>query len=142
MLKLAIATGWSIEYIDNMPESLISEFMALNSFSPFTYDAQSQRDGLIASILYNKDVVKKKDIKLASDLLPYLKEGIPDWLKDPLVVKAQNLIKSVEMHKMFSNEQYIKSLNNIKDIIKEEIEIQRAKDKPDYLVINELIKLI
>lgn len=144
LLKLTIATGWSIEYVENLPESVISEYMALNSISPFTYEAQSHRDGLIASILYNKDLTKKKDLKSPDELIPYLKQGVPEWLQDSMVVKAKRLLESAKVSFSFSKdkEAYQQNIDLIKLKIKEEIEIEKNKKKSDKLRIAELNKLL
>ncbi len=117
--------------------------MSLNSFSPFTYDAQSQRDGVIASILYNKDITKKQHLKSADEIFPYLRDGIPDWLKDPLVEKAKNLITSANtILTFFGTEAYEKRISEIKKSIVEQIEMEVKAEKPDRLRIEELKKLI
>lgn len=142
ILKLTIATGWTLEYIESLPESIISEYIALNSLMPFTHDAQAYRDGVTASILWNKDVQKKKDLRSPHEIYPYLKPGTPDWLKDELVKKLEGLIKSAEMRKMYSIDSYNVMINDIVIKTKEQIDIEKKATKIDFYRISELNKLI
>lgn len=139
MLKLSIATGWTIDYIEELPESVLQEYMALNAISPFTHDAQAYRDGVVASFIFNKDVQKKKDLRSPEEIFPYLKQGLPEWAKDPVVNKAENLIKAVSLH---SGESYIAAMDKIKQSISEQIEIEKQQKVVDRYRVSELEKLL
>lgn len=130
-----------LEYIENLPESALNEFMALNTLSPFTHDAQAYREGLIATLLYNNNITKKKDAKSVEDLFPYLSDKTPEWVEDERVLKAKNLLKSICCHAI-DPDIYKSSFNEIKEKIIEEVEIEKSKDKPDRYVIDELQKLV
>ena len=143
LLKLSLVTGWTMEYIENLPESLIMEYMALNSLSPFTHDAQANRNGFLAAMLWNKDVSKKKDMKSAADIFPYLKPGTPEWLEDERVRKAKSLLKSAELHLTYGKDIYLSNVSYIKEKIIEEIKIEEnKKNKADKYLIKELKKLL
>jgi len=123
-----------------MPESVINEYMALNVISPFIYDAQSYREGLIATLLYNNNITKKSDSKSVSDLFPYLSNDIPEYLEDERIIKAKALMKSIRCHTITKT--YQKSYDSVSKAIREEIQIEKKKNKPDIYVISKLEDII
>lgn len=140
-MQLAIAWGRPIEYVESLPSSTIAEFKALNIISPFTTDAQAYREGLIATLLYNRGATKKSNTKSLTDLFPYLSQGTPDWLEDERVLKAKSLLRSIELHRG-NPDLYKSNYNFIIDKIGEEIELLRTEDDVDHYTIKELTKII
>ncbi len=69
--------------------------MVLKVISLLTTQANAYREGLIATLLYNNNVQKKENLKSVEDLLPYLKNGTPDYLEDERVLKARDLLKRI-----------------------------------------------
>lgn len=114
--------------------------MALNSINPFTHDAQAQRDGRIASILWNKDVRDKKDLRSPEEIFPYLKQGTPDWLEHEDVKKAKSLL--IAARNSFGGMVNESGVKLIKQKIKEQIEIESKKKKVDLYLISELETLL
>lgn len=136
MLQLAIATGWSLEYIEQLPFEVIAEFKALNAWHPFTDDRQAHQLGTIASLLSHQ--VYKKGLQ-PQEMFPYLQHGIPDFLEDERVSKARNLVGST----MQMPDSVRKSaLINIHTKIREEIQIEQELEYPDLYVVRELSKLL
>jgi len=121
--------------------STIAQFKALNILRPFTGDAERYELGMIASLIYNTNCSKKKDMKQPKDLFPFLDTKTPDWLEDERVLKAKKILMSISGHKV-SPELYEKSYNSIKKSILEEIEIIRDSDEPCEYTINKLSELI
>lgn len=136
MLQLAIAWGQPLEYIENLPFEVLSEFKALNAWSPFTPERQAHQLGAIASMLSHK--VYKKG-KSASELFTYLQDGVPSFMEDERVFKARSLIRSAGDAPAHIREQQLKT---IKTAIAEELEIENNSDDPDLYVIRQLTKLI
>ena len=136
-LMLSIHTGWKMFEIDTMPVEDINGYYAMNCLNPFTYDAQASRDGLLITETFNQR--RKKQLK-SWDILPYLKPGTPDWLSDETVKKARTIISNIINTASISKQ--TPKLDFIYSKIEEEVEIERAKDKPDTLKIKELLALI
>ena len=141
MLQLAIAWGRPIHEIESLPMTTINEFKALNLISPFTGDAQAYREGLIATLLYNKGCTKSSQTKTVTELFPYLSSETPDFLEDEKILKAKSIVKSIGMQKG-NPELFESSMNEFKLKIGEEIELQKQAKQPDWYVIRELRKLI
>ena len=121
--------------------STIAQFKALNILRPFTGDAERHQLGMLASLIFNTNCGKKKDMKQPKDLFPFLDTKTPDWLEDERVLKAQQLMNSISAHRA-SPELYEKSFNHIKNAILEEIEIIRGSDEPCEYTINKLTEII
>lgn len=120
--------GVPIFEIEQWSTTVIAEYQALNYISPFTDDAQALRDGLLLQFTYNQNVSKKKDLKSASDFLPYLKKD-QDWFEHPKVldaIKYINLSQSKEM------------LATTLQAIESEIESEESKPLPDSYLITKL----
>jgi hypothetical protein len=136
ILQLALAWGQPLEYIESLPFEVISEFKALNAWSPFTPEREANQLGLIASMMSHQ--VYKKG-KSATELFPYLQSGVPDFLEDERVAKARALIKNTTT----APEQIrTKQLETITNAIRDEIEIERSSDSPDLYVIRQLTNMI
>ncbi|AGG58289.1 hypothetical protein NVP3058O_014 [Vibrio phage 3.058.O._10N.286.46.B8] len=140
-MQLAIAWGRPLHEIENLPLSTITEFKALNLISPFTSDAQAYREGLIATLLYNKGCSKKSQTKTVSDLFPYLSSDTPEFLEDEKVLKAERILRTIALQRA-SPELYESSLTEFKTKVGEEIELLMAEKVPDMYVIRKLKKLI
>lgn len=136
-MQLAIATGWTLEYIDSMKLSDYNAMLALNSIHPFTYDVQSERDGLLITETFNQR--RKKQLKV-HELFPYLKQGTPTWIKDKNVMKAEQLIRHHE--KMCEINKTTPNYNFARTKINEELVIERDKKEPCPLKICELEKIL
>lgn len=115
--------------------------MALNLISPFTTQSTAYREGLIATLLYNNNIGKKEHLKSVGDLFPYLEDGVPEYLEDERVIKAKNLLESIKVQSLVQ-ETYTKNYKFISNKIREEIEIEERKTRPDYYLINKLKELI
>lgn len=111
--------------------NVINEYKALNYLSPFTEDAQAYRDGLLLQFIYNQNITKKKDMKVATDLLPYLVQE-PEWLEHELIKKTKKILKSCHSDGM---------LADVLNRIQEQVDIEKAKDSPDMYLITKLIEL-
>jgi len=136
MLQLAIKTGWSLEYISDLPFEVLAEFKALNAWHPFTDDRQAHQLGTIASMLSHK--VYKKGYQ-PHELFPYLQNGVPDFLEDDRVAKARKLLNSTLQMPNGIRE---KASENIRSKIQEEIDIENASEFPDRYVIGQLSTLL
>ncbi|EIE5877571.1 hypothetical protein LDV99_004500 [Vibrio parahaemolyticus] len=117
--------------MENWDLNIINEYRALNYLTPFTDDAQAYRDGLLLQFTYNQNLTKQKDMKLATDLLPYLKRE-PDWLEHELVKKAKQFISLSNTDEM---------LANTLEKILEQVEMEREKPEPDKYLIAKLLEL-
>lgn len=118
--------------IEQWDWNVIHEYKALNYLSPFTEDAQAQRDGLLLQILYNQNISKKQNLKQAEELLPYLSKE-PEWLEHELVKKAKSFIKLSTSPEMLAD-----TLNKIT----EELKMELDKEEPDTFLVYKLIQLI
>lgn len=128
LLQLSLALHVPIFQLEQYPQSIINEYKALNIVSPFTTDAIAVRDGILLSLIRNQNVSKKKDLRTAEEILPYLKE-YPEYLEHPLIKKLNNTI-----HTFVTDEQTQSLLKNVI----EEIEIESNKHDPDPYVIARL----
>ena len=136
-LMLSLHTGWSLSDINLLPLGEFNAYFALNVLNPYTYDAQSEREGLLIAETFNQR--RKKQLK-SWELFPYLKPGTPAWLSDPMVQKARNVIENItNMSKVTGQPPLLK---NIYRKITEEIDIEISKKNPDLLKIKELKQLI
>lgn len=131
-----------LEYIENLPEGVLNDFIALNTISPYTPEAQAYREGLMTTILYNSNASKKSETKSVTDLFPYLNTDTPEWLEDERVKKAKDLMTSIKCQASLNVDIYNDNLINIKQKIKEEISLERKKQIPDLYVISTLDNLI
>lgn len=138
---MALAWGRPLREIEELPASTLAEFKALNLISPFTEDAKAYREGLIATILYNKSCTKKSQTKSISDLFPYLSNEVPDFLEEPKVKKAKDIFKAIQLQRG-NKELYEASMAEFKGKIDEEIEILLTAKVPDQYTINKLRELI
>lgn len=120
-----------------MPLADFNAMMALNAIHPFTYDAQAEREGLLVTETLNQR--RKKQLK-SDQLFPYLSREIPDWLQDNRIVVAKELIKRHEHGSKIRKQE--PNFNYVRNLIEEEIEIESCKQKPDEIVVRELIKLL
>ena len=141
-LQLSLIWGQPLEYIENLPESVLTEYMALNALSPFTHDAAAYREGLTATILYNNNATKKSEAKSVSDLFPYLSTETPDWLEDIRIKKAKSILASIQCHNIGDSANYTNNYNHICGKIREEIQMESNKNNPDMYVIDKLTQLI
>ena len=91
-----------LEYIESLPEGVLNDFIALNTLTPFTPEAQSYREGLIATLLYNSNISNKKDAKSVTDLFNYIDSDTPEWLEDERVKKARTILTSISCHSLDS----------------------------------------
>ncbi len=117
--------------LENYPASIIQEYRALNVVSPFTTDSMNIQTGILLSLIRNQNVVKKKDLVSADQILPYLKE-YPDYLEHPTIKKVQGLINSCQSNEL---------LADLLEKIAEEIELESNKDKPDEYLISRLSEI-
>ncbi|WP_051563733.1 hypothetical protein [Enterovibrio calviensis] len=124
--------GIPIFELEQWDLSVINEYKALNYISPFTDDAQAYRDGLQLQFMYNQNVSKKKDMKLATDFLPYLKPE-QEWLEHELVKKAKKFIEMCRSDEMLAD-----TISKIK----EQIEIEANEPSPDKYLITKLSELV
>tara|TARA_R110000851_G_scaffold75878_2_gene167091 strand:- start:1546 stop:1905 length:360 start_codon:yes stop_codon:yes gene_type:complete len=115
----------------------VHAYFALNILNPFTYDAKSERDGLLIAETFNQR--RKKQLK-SWDLFPYLKSGTPQWLSDPLVQKARVIIENLRNASRISKQPL--NLEGIHKLINEEIEIEMKNKRPNILKVSELRGLI
>lgn len=137
-LKLCIATGWSLEYVESLSLNALNEFKALNLISPFVHDAQAHREGLIATLLYNQNVSKKKDLKSVSDLFPYLGKVDITQFDHPLVLECRQKLSACTVMGRLHTGLY----NKVKDAIRAEIDNERQSQSPDLQLISELDSLL
>ena len=79
----------------------------------------------------NQNVTKKQHYKTAEELLPYLQE-YPEHLEHPTVKKVMGLVGAC------ANDKQLAEL--MKKVI-EEIEIEEAKDEPDFYLIHRLSEI-
>lgn len=132
MLQLALKTGWTLEYIESLPYEIISEYMALNRWVPFTDDRQAQQLGDIYHLLSAQ--VYKTPVK-PEERYPYLKSGVPDEFLDSRIRIANQEIKGLAGLPEEIVDQRTKVLVQAID---EDIADERSKHVPDRYVIREL----
>lgn len=141
MLKLAISTGWTIEYVESLPITTIRELQGLNQMSPFLYEEQSRREAIIATLIYNQKVTKKAHLKSVTDLFPYTKGGIPEEYEDEIVLKARRILNSIS-----SMSNLTKGGNHAMDdfIIKvrEQIKIEEESDALNMYRVRRLKQML
>ena len=134
---LAVATGWTLEYIDSLPLSEFNSMLALNYLEPFTHDISSRREGLLIAETFNAR--RKQQIKVA-ELFPYMSNEAPSWLSDKTVQTAKELIRrhehGCELRGVAPDYEYVRPL------IVEEVKIESAKRHPDELKIKQLNVLL
>jgi hypothetical protein len=98
---------------------------------PYTDEAQARRDGLALQLTYNQNVQKKKDLRRAEDLLPYLQER-PEWFEHPTIKKVERLIGSCNRPD---------ALAKLMNSVLEEIQIEQKKPEPDSYLITRLFEI-
>jgi hypothetical protein len=134
---LAVATGWTLEYIDSLPMSEFNNMMALNYIDPYTHDVQSRREGLLITETFNAR--RKKQLKV-HEMFPYMSDGNPDWISDNTVELAKELIlrhrTGCESRNQTPDYAYVKPL------IKEEIAIEISKPDHDVYKVKQLKQLL
>ena len=116
-----------------MPLSELEMYKALNVMSPFTEEAQAQRDGLLLAETFS---VRRKAELTPKEMLPYLNTDVPEWASDPMVTKAKALLKEVKSHKGMGQLAYETSLKSLHIGLAEEIQIQleSPNEDTDYIV--------
>ena len=134
---LAVATGWTLDYIDSLPRNDFFGMQALNYIEPYTHEFQSQREGLLLTETYNAR--RKKPISMA-ELLPYTDVNNLKWLVDDSSEKAKELIRRQEATSKAKgvppNYDYVRGL------ITNEIANENDKPEPDMYKIRELTQLL
>ena len=134
---LAVATGWTLDYIDGLPMYEFNNMMALNYIDPYTHDITSRRDGLLITETFNAR--RKKQIKM-SDMFPYMSDSQPKWISDKTVELAKELISRHINGCESRNEK--PDFVYIKPLIEEEIQIEMAKPEYDKYKVNQLKELL
>ncbi|ENM2831978.1 hypothetical protein AB6Q85_002325 [Vibrio cholerae] len=132
MLQLSLKLGIPIFELEEWDYNIIAEYKALNYLSPFTDEAQAYRDGLLLQFIYNQNISKKKDMRLATDLLPYLNQE-PEWIEHEIVKKAKQFINLSKTPQMLAD-----TLKKIQ----EQVDIELSKKEPDSYLITKLMQLI
>ncbi len=134
---LAVATGWTLDYIDSLPRNDFFGMQALNYIEPYTHEFQSQREGLLLTETYNAR--RKKPISM-SELLPYTNVNNLGWLVDDCAEKAKVLITRHEHNSKVRG--VAPDYNYVRRLITEEISSENEKLKPDMYKIRELTQLL
>ena len=114
-----------------------NSMLALNVLFPYTYDFAAEREGLMVTEMFNSR--RKEPIK-STDLFPYLSRRTPTWLQDPEVEKARQLYERSDL--MMSKTDVPVDIEKINSAVREEIEIERSKPKPNEFKLHELEKLL
>ncbi len=136
-LKLALAWGQPIEYIENLDHDVMVQFKALNLISPFTHDVASLERGYICSLLHNQNVRDRSQMKSAIEMFPYGK-GDTDFLEPELYIKAKKLLRSLDKNSPL----YQTQLSEMHDNIRDTIEIESVKPDVDPYLIQKLQELL
>lgn len=105
----------------------------MNALHPFTYDAHAEREGLLVTEMFNSR--RKKQVK-SHELFPYLDRKTPDWLVDPAIRTAKELIARHEEGCKLRGEK--PNYDYVRRLIIEELQIEHEKTKPDSFKIKEL----
>jgi hypothetical protein len=135
-LKLSIALSQPIEYIESMSIHVYNEYKALNLISPFVYDAQSHRDGLMIAEMRNSTATEKKHLKTPSDFLPYLGSDTNKYLEDDIVYKCRTALNSCTGGGIVNKYLY----DDVMEAI--QIELDEAIELKDQYRAAELTKMI
>lgn len=138
MLQLAIATGWSLEYIENLPVSTFHEFKALNLLRPFNGRAEQEIMAFHATLQYNLNV-KKGDQKSTQELFPFLTTDTPEFLEDEVVLKARRIKKTIAGQPPTVQ---VTSQKQFNEKVHEQIDMELREVHPDKYRIDELRKLL
>ncbi len=134
---LAVATGWTLDYIDSLPMSEFNNMLALNALEPYTHDVSNRREGLLITETFNAR--RKKQVKLA-ELFPYMSDEPPEWLADKTVKIAMELI---DRHEKGCERRGVEpTYDYISPKIEEEIDIEESKSEPDKLKLKRLLELL
>lgn len=134
---LAVATGWTLDYIDSLPLHEFNSMLALNYLEPFTHDIGNRREGLLITETFNSR--RKKQLKV-HELFPYMSDELPDWASDKTVMVAKELIERHEHGCRLRKT--TPDYNFIRPKIEEEIEIEEGSGEPDGLKIKQLKQLL
>ncbi len=134
---LAVATGWTLDYIDSLSREDFDGMMALNYVEPFTHNISARREGLLVTEVMNSR--RKKQLKV-SELFPYLSDEPPEWLMDQSVKVAKTLINRHE--EGCARRKQTPTYDFVQPKIIEEIELERKREEPNKLKIHELNKLL
>lgn len=140
-MELALAWGRPLHELENLPTKTIAEFKALNAISPFTHEAQSWREGLMCTIMYNQGATKKSQTKSVGELFPYLKTGLPDWIEDEVVLHAKRLVQSIASQSL-SPRTMEANLEFIRCKIREQIDSEMKEPVVDNYRIRKLTELL
>ncbi len=130
MLKLAIAWGQPLEYVEQLDNATLLELKALNIISPFTHDVASNERAMIASLLYNQNATKKSDMRSPSELVPYIVSNT-DFLEPELYKKALSQFRSIHPDSPTYQSQLEYFYQNVRDTI--DFEVQQ-EDYDEYLI--------
>ncbi|WOQ15187.1 hypothetical protein [Aeromonas media] len=138
IFELSIALKIPVFEIKEWPIEIIDQYRAMNIIRPFTERAKSIRDGFMIELLRNQNVTKKKDYKTMDELLPYLGNGLPEFMENEHVKMAiKQLGFATNIGHRFMIEDTLR-------LMKEEIDIELSKpsSERDMYVIKRLSGLI
>ncbi|WP_412705001.1 hypothetical protein Aerorivi_02393 [Aeromonas rivipollensis] len=138
IFELSIALKIPVFEIKEWPIEIIDQYRAMNIIRPFTERAKSIRDGFMIELLRNQNVTKKKDYKTMDELLPYLGNGLPEFMENEHVKTA---IKQLGFATTIGHRFMIEDTLRL---MKEEIDIELSKpfSERDMYVIKRLSGLI
>ena len=138
IFELSIALKIPVFEIKEWPIEIIDQYRAMNIIRPFTERAKSIRDGFMIELLRNQNVTKKKDYKTMDELLPYLGNGLPEFMENEHVKTA---IKQLDFATTIGHRFMIEDTLRL---MKEEIDIELSKpsSERDMYVIKRLSGLI
>lgn len=95
----------------------------------------------MCTIMYNQGATKKSQTKTVSELFPYLRTGVPDWVEDDVVLHAKRLLHSIRSQSMSPKIMEI-NMTFILDKIKDQINEEMNKPVIDNYRIMKLTELL
>ncbi|TNI70191.1 hypothetical protein CF122_13400 [Aeromonas media] len=133
LFDLSIALSVPIHEIKQWPITIIDQYKAYNHLRHFTKNTDHELTGFIIELLRNQNISKKHQYKTAREMMPFLGGGLPKYLDDPRLVNLKKQLSS----------QYLpqEAIDEFKEKIAEEIQIQLQQEEQDQYFIEELIKI-
>lgn len=117
------------EQIRSMPNDDLVKLQVQNSISPFLYDVASKERAIIASLIHNKGITKKRYLKAPTELFPWIKEDI-SFLEPQAYLTALNIYSNLNPQAP----NYESARNRLLQDIDDTIEFEVKKGEDEYLV--------
>lgn len=132
MFDLSVALNIPIFEIKNWPLEIIDQYKAYNHIKHFTKSTDHELTGYMIELLRNQNITKKSQYKSSTELLPFLNGKLPSYLDDPRLVR---------LRKQMSSQLPPEAIEDFREKIAKEVQIQMQEKEQDHYFISELIKI-